>query len=293
MSKLIRGAYPYLYFLPILPFFLGILVYPWMISLYYSFQYYKPSISQETKFVGISNYIKLITDTQFHHSLFVTFYFVILAVSLEFLFGLGIALLLDRQFKLKQIVTTLILIPMMVAPSFAALSMKQFFDPLLGLFNFILRSIGLTPLNWLGDPNLSILVIVFIDVWQNTSFVALILLAGLQAIPVTQLEAAVVDGANSWAVFRHIKLPFIKPLILLAILFRTIFSLRVFETVLITFSETGGPLNAAYVLGLYLYWTGFKIWDFGLASALSWVMLLITLSVTLLLIYGLYREIEL
>jgi len=293
MNKLLQRIYPYLFFLPIIPFFLGVLIYPWAVSLFYSFQKYKPSISEEINFVGFDNYIKLISDPQFHHSLFVTFYFVVCAVSLELLLGLGIALLLDRPFKLRQLTTTLILVPMMVAPSFAALSMKQFFDPLLGLLNFLLPAIGLPPLNWLGDPNLSIPVIVLIDVWQNTSFVALIILAGLQAIPISQLEAAVVDGASSWELFKYIKLPFIKPLILLATLFRTIFSLRVFETVLITFSETGGPLNAAYVLGLYLYWTGFKVWDFGLASALSWIMLYITLSVTILLVHALYREIEL
>ncbi|MEM3715416.1 MAG: sugar ABC transporter permease [Nitrososphaeria archaeon] len=269
------------------------MVYPWIFSLYLSFFQYKPSISPQTKFIGLDNYITLILDPGFHNSIYATLYFVVGAVTLEFFLGLGIALLLDREFKMKRIVTTLILIPLVVSPSFAALSFKQFLNPLLGLFNFILSYLNLPPQDWLGNPNLSIPTAIMIDVWQNTSFVTLILLAGLQALPVDRVEAALVDGANPWQIFKEIKLPFLKPLMLLALMFRIMFALRVFETIVLTFSETGGPANSAQVLGVYLYWIAFRAWDLGSAAALSWIILLLTIALTSILVIFLYKEVEL
>ncbi|MGB9727965.1 MAG: carbohydrate ABC transporter permease [Nitrososphaeria archaeon] len=245
------------------------------------------------KFIGLDNYIKLVYDTSFHNSLFITFYFIAGAVTLEFFLGIGIALLLDREFKMKRIVTTMILIPMVVSPAFAALSFRQFIHPLLGLFNFLLTSVGLPPQDWMGNPSLSIPVAIMIDVWQNTSFVTLIILAGLQALPIEQVEAALVDGASSWQIFKNIKLPFLKPLMLLALMFRIMFALRVFETIMLTFSETGGPANAAQVLGVYLYWLAFRAWDLGMACALSWFILFLTIILTSTLVIFLYKEIEL
>lgn len=292
MTKL-QKIYPYLFFLPIAPFFLGVLFYPWIISLFYSVHEYKPTISQGITFVGLNNYVNLILNPEFHRSLFVTFYFAIGAVTLELILGLGVALLVDREFRLNRIVTTLILVPMVVAPASAALSMRQFIHPILGLFNFMLAWLGLPPQDWMGNPDLAIPVAILMDVWQNTSFVTLIILAGLHALPVEHVEAAQIDGAGSWQLFRYIKLPFLRPLILIAILFRTMFALRVFETILLVFSETGGPANAAQVLGIFLYWIGFRAWDFGLAAAMSWIMLLITISITIVLVFSLYKEVEL
>ena len=293
MSKALDKFYPYLYFFPILFFFSFVLIYPWALSFYYSFFQYKPTLTPEVKFIGLGNYIKIVSDPSFYNSLFVTFYFIAGAVTLEFFLGIGIALLLDREFKMKRAITTLILVPMVVSPAFAALSFRQFIHPLLGLFNFLLTSLGLPPQDWMGNPSLSIPVAIMIDVWQNTSFVTLIILAGLQALPVEQVEAALVDGASSWQIFKNIKIPFLKPLMLLALMFRIMFALRVFETVMLTFSETGGPANAAQVLGVYLYWIAFRGWDLGMASALSWLMLFLTIGLTLALVIFLYKEIEL
>jgi multiple sugar transport system permease protein len=270
-----------------------VLIYPWALSFYYSFFQYKPTLTPEVKFIGLGNYIKIVSDPSFYNSLFVTFYFIAGAVTLEFFLGIGIALLLDREFKMKRVITTMILVPMVVSPAFAALSFRQFIHPLLGLFNFLLTSLGLPPQDWMGNPSLSIPVVIMIDVWQNTSFVTLIILAGLQALPVEQVEAALVDGASSWQIFKNIKIPFLKPLMLLALMFRIMFALRVFETVMLTFSETGGPANAAQVLGVYLYWIAFRGWDLGMASALSWLMLFLTIGLTLALVIFLYKEIEL
>jgi multiple sugar transport system permease protein len=293
LSKALDKFYPYLYFFPILFFFSFVLIYPWALSFYYSFFQYKPTLTPEVKFIGLGNYIKIVSDPSFYNSLFVTFYFIAGAVTLEFFLGIGIALLLDREFKMKRAITTLILVPMVVSPAFAALSFRQFIHPLLGLFNFLLTSLGLPPQDWMGNPSLSIPVAIMIDVWQNTSFVTLIILAGLQALPVEQVEAALVDGASSWQIFKNIKIPFLKPLMLLALMFRIMFALRVFETVMLTFSETGGPANAAQVLGVYLYWIAFRGWDLGMASALSWLMLFLTIGLTLALVIFLYKEIEL
>jgi multiple sugar transport system permease protein len=293
LSKALDKFYPYLYFFPILFFFSFVLIYPWALSFYYSFFQYKPTLTPEVKFIGLGNYIKIVSDPSFYNSLFVTFYFIAGAVTLEFFLGIGIALLLDREFKMKRVITTLILVPMVVSPAFAALSFRQFIHPLLGLFNFSLTSLGLPPQDWMGNPSLSIPVAIMIDVWQNTSFVTLIILAGLQALPVEQVEAALVDGASSWQIFKNIKIPFLKPLMLLALMFRIMFALRVFETVMLTFSETGGPANAAQVLGVYLYWIAFRGWDLGMASALSWLMLFLTIGLTLALVIFLYKEIEL
>lgn len=285
---------PFFLLLPLIILFGAILAYPWGLGFWYSLLEYKPMYGTETRFIGLKNYLTIITDPVFYHVLKVTVYFMILAVSIELLLGLLIAQVLDSidHAKLRRAALVMVLIPMTAATVYAALAWRLIFYPLFGVANYALSLIGLPPQDWLGNPSFSVPIIAVVDIWQNTPFVTLMLFAGLQALPKDWVESAMVDGASSWQIFRCIKLPFLRPLILIALFFRITIALRVFESVVIMFSETGGPGMAAQVLGTYLYWLAFKIWDLGRAAALSWIMLLLTMGLSFVLLVKFYKEVR-
>jgi len=294
MKRDLKIPTPLILLLPLIILFSTVLIYPWALGFWYSLLKYKPMYGIPPKFVGLSNYIEIIKDPVFYHALRVTGYFMLLAVTFEMVLGLFLAEILDgiAYERLRKLTTIIILIPMMTATVYAALTWRLILYPLFGIANYLLTLLGLPPQDWLGDPKWSIPVVAVVDIWQNTPFVILILFAGLQSLPTEWIEAAMIDGASSWQIFRYIKLPFLKPLILIALFFRIVITLRIFESVIIMFSETGGPGMAAQVLGIYLYWLAFKIWDLGRAAALSWIMLLLTAGLSFVLLLKFYKEVR-
>ena len=182
---------------------------------------------------------------------------------------------------------------MMMAPALAGLMWRLLVHPDFGLFNYFLTVVGLPKLLWTASPTLAIPTIILVEVWQNTPFVILMLLAGLQAIPLEQYEAAKVDGATPWQAFLHITIPWLKPIIVIALLFRTIFIIRTFDTIMLLFSSIGGVGNSALVFGNYLYYQTYKIWDLGFSSAISYVILFVTGILTITYTVYLYRELKL
>ncbi|MBB3237551.1 carbohydrate ABC transporter permease [Phyllobacterium endophyticum] len=271
--------------LPTITLSVAILGFPLLLSLIMSFVAW--SIDEpvwEAEFVGLRNYRDLLADPVFVASLFLTLGYTAATVCLEIVVGLAIALLLNLNLPYIRFFRVALIVPMMVTPIVAALCWKLLLDPTYGLVDYLMRS----PIIWLGDPMLALITVGGVSVWQNAPFVALLVLAGLQSLPKDVMEAATIDGATRIAQFRHITLPFLSPYLLVALLLRTIFEFRAFDNVYVM--TAGGPANATLVLSIYVYQTSFFSFDLTLASAASWVMLLVVLATCLFLIAAMRRR---
>ncbi|MFB2892641.1 carbohydrate ABC transporter permease [Aerosakkonemataceae cyanobacterium BLCC-F50] len=219
-------------------------------------------------FSGVDNYVRMAGDGRFWQSFWVTSVFTVSAVLLELLLGLGIALVLNEQFKGRSLVRTAAIIPWALPTALIGLAWAWIFNDQFGVVNDILLRLGLikTGINWLGDPNLALFAVIIADVWKTTPFISILLLAGLQSISPDLYEAHSIDGATPWQSFYKITLPLLMPQILIALLFRFAQSFGVFD--LIAVMTGGGPGGATEVVSLYIYATVMRYLDFGYGSAL-------------------------
>src|SRR6516162_6896768 len=220
------------------------------------------------KSVGWENYVDLLTDPVAAQSLRITLIFAAVSIPLELVIGLGMALVMNEVFRGRGLMRAIVLIPWAIPTVVSSQMWRFIFNDRYGLFNFILfaadASRYLAPL---ADPTLAPMAIIVAEVWKTAPFVALILLAGLQSIPDDLYEAASIDGATPWEKFRHITLPLIRPAVLLALLFRTIDALRVFDLVFVM--TQGGPADATNVLSFYGYKKTFAEGMVGYGSAIA------------------------
>lgn len=223
-------------------------------------------------FVGLGNYIRLLTDSHFWNSLRVLVFFAVCAVSLEFLLGFGLALFFSQELKLRALWRSFLILPMIVTPVVVGLIWRLMLNPDTGVVNYFVRLLGFRPVEWLSSPFPAFVSIVAVDVWNWTPFVFLVLLAGLESLPTEPFEAAHMDGAGPMRIFFDHTLPLMRPSILIALLIRTMDCLRLFDQVFVL--TGGGPGNATEVLSLYQYRIAFKYFDQGYAAA-SLVLLLI------------------
>lgn len=269
-----RNWEPYIYVAPAFILLMVILIYPlgysaWLSVHHWTMQTFRDGVP----FIGLENYIAAFQDARFWGSLWVTVRFMFFALSLEFVLGLGLALLLDRATWGKRYSRSLILLPMMCTNIVIGLIWRMLLNFDYGVFNYWLTSLGFTGVAWLGNPDTAMLSLIVVDVWNTTCFVALILLAGLQMQPHELREAAVIDGANTLQLFRYVTLPLLRPAIMVALLWRFIDTFRIFDVV---FSLTGGgPAQATETISVYIYRTGFQKFDLGYTSALSMLMILL------------------
>jgi multiple sugar transport system permease protein len=238
----------------------------------------------------LENFARLAGDRFFLDALGHTFIYASAALTLEFLLGLGLAVLLNAELRGRSFVRAALLVPMMLPPVVVGVVWRLMLNPDFGAINGTLKAAGLNTeaLTWLASPRLALASVIAVDVWQWTPFMFLVLLAGLQAIPQEPYEAARVDGASAWQTFRHITLPLLKPAILIALLLRTMDLLRVFDQIFIL--TEGGPGFATETVSLYIYRTAFRFFDFGYAAAMSFVLLLLTNIISLLYIRLLQRR---
>lgn len=251
------------------------------------------------EFVGLSNYIRLAGDERFRAACRTTLYFTGLSVTAEVLLGLALALLLARGIQGGERGSAwgrvLILIPWAIPTVVSARMWEWLYHGEYGLVNYLLLRTGLIaePVNWLGDPVWAIHGAILMDVWKTTPFAALLLLAGLQAIPRELSLAAQVDGAGPWTIFRRITLPLLLPVIVIVLIFRTMDAVRVFDAVYVL--TGGGPGNSTETLSIYAYKTLFQTLQFGYGSALATTMFLLGLLLTLgyvFLLRGYLRELS-
>lgn len=273
-----------LFFFPSLLFVLVFSLYPIFESFHLSF--YRliltlPWLGQ--KFVGLENYRDLVTDPVALRSLTTTLIFVAVTAPLEVALGLGMALLLNESFHGRGIVRAVALIPWAIPTVVSSQMWRFIFNDRYGLYNFFLfgdqTHLYVAPL---ADPQMALAAVIVADVWKTSAFAALIILAGLQTIPDELYEAASIDGATAWQKFRRITLPLVKPAILLALLFRTIDALRVFDLVFVM--TQGGPADATNVLQFYGYKKSFAEGMIGYGSAISVAVFFISLLLSVVYI---------
>jgi multiple sugar transport system permease protein len=264
-------------------------IFPLIYSLFLSFTNYSVISDKPPQWIGIQNYTTILSDKTFWTAFATTGRYALLTVLLQTLIGFGLALLLRNKFKGSGLVTTLILIPMMLSPIVVATFWKLIFNPSYGIFNYML---GYTNINtapeWLGDPDRVLWAIIIVDVWMWSPFVMLLCLAGLSAIPEYLYEAAAIDRASVWFQFRRITLPQVMPLLLIAVLFRTIEAFKQFD--LVYGLTGGGPGDLTETVSIRLYRLAFAgQLNTGLSSALAYIVLIIIIAVSNLYIRSLNR----
>jgi len=263
---------PYLLVAPALAVLIALSIYPLLYAIKVSFQIG----SGATARWSFANFARLAHDGFFLAALGHTFIYAAFALTLEFLLGLALALLLDRPLRGRGAFRAALLIPMMLPPVVAGVVWRLMLNPNFGAINGTLKGAGLDTgaLTWTASPRLALISVIAVDIWQWTPFMLLILLAGLQAIPQEPYEAAMIDGSTWWQTFRYVTLPLLKPAILIALLLRTMDLLRVFDQIFIL--TEGGPGFATETASLYIYRTAFRFSDFGYAAAMSFVLLALT-----------------
>jgi multiple sugar transport system permease protein len=270
-----RAAYMGWGFLsPALLLLLLMTVTPTFYLVYYSL-HHVDLLGPGTHFVGLANFRRVLGDSEILWSFAVTGLFVLLSVAIELALGLLLALMLARRLLETNLLTALFILPLGVAPVVSALVFRVLLDPAYGWIDYYLQAWGLVsePIDWLGDPFHAWVAVIALDVWQWTPFVALILLAGLQAIPEEPMEAARLDGAGPLDLFWHITLPFLRPFIAIAMVFRAIEAFKTFASVQVL--TGGGPGASTELVNLDLYRLALQDFDVGAAAALGFCFLVL------------------
>lgn len=225
------------------------------------------------RFVGLANYEELLSGSGFRRAAWNTIAFALMATVTEVAAGLGLALLLERAFPARRWLTLVILAPYVLSTIVVSAIWRAWYHYDVGFLNTLLRSLGLPGVPWLFEPSIALGSIVLVDLWQSAPFCALILLAGLSAIPPEVTEAARIDGAGGLRRFRDITLPMLAPYLMIAALMRSLDSFKLFDKV---YAMTGGgPGRATETLSLYVHRLAFRFFDIGQASAAAIVMILV------------------
>jgi multiple sugar transport system permease protein len=265
------------FLLPALVLLAGITIYPIIYVVYLSL-HKKLLIFDISKFTGLENYAFLVQDDRFWNALKNTFYFTAVSVTLELLLGLAIALLINRAFSLKGLIRAAVLIPWAIPTVVSARMWEWMYNTDFGVLNYLLG----IKINWLGSPFWALHAAIIMDVWKATPFVVILLTAGLQVIPLELYQAAQLDGAGNWALFRRVTLPLLKPVIMVVLIFRTLDAFRIFDAIYVL--TGGGPANATETLSIYAYKVLFQTLQFGYGSTLSVMVFLCTGCISILYI---------
>ena len=266
---------------PALTFVVVLGAFPVLSQIALSFTKFNLKFADERGFAGLSNFAQLVSDGVFWQDLGHTAYFTVVSVGLELVLGLAAALVLNRVLRGRTAMNSSLMVPWALPTVVAATMWSLLLNDRIGLVNSVLERLGLIeePIVWLG-PRLAMTSVILADVWKTTPFVAIILLAGLKSIPNQYYEAAALDGAGHWAVFRSITLPLLKPFIAIAVLFRTMDAFRVFDLVWVL---TGGA-SGTETLSVYIYRVLFRYGDLGYGSTMTVALFAIVFVLSLGLI---------
>jgi multiple sugar transport system permease protein len=280
-------ATPYLLLLPAIVVILGVVLVPLVVSFWTSFTPYnltKPATLFQ--FVGLRNYERLLGNADFWWAFGRTILFITIALNLEMVLGLGLALLINKVTWGQRTLRTIMMFPMMFSPILVGFQFKYLFNDAVGLVNNALFDLGIIqqPIPWLVDGSLAPLTIILAEVWMSTSVFAILLLAGLMALPKEPIEAAKVDGCNPWQVFRHITLPFLMPFVYIAMTIRSLDVARAYDMVRIM--TNGGPAGRTELLWTLMTRTGYNNSQMGMANAMGYVSILTSILFT----YYFYRK---
>lgn len=277
-----RRRWRYMLFaLPAAVVVLAVIIFPWAFTLYMSL--FDWPVVGSTFFVGLENYAHLLTNRRFLQSMVITLYFTSLSVVLPVLLGVAAAVVFHRDFPFRGVLRTLFIMPMMATPVAIALVWTMMFHPQLGVLNYLLSLFGIPGSMWVYSSRTVIPALVLIEVWQWTPLVMLIVLGGLASLPTEPYESAVIDGASSWQMFRHITWPLVLPFVMVAAVIRTIDALKTFDTIYVI--TQGGPGTSSETINVYLYLQAFAYYNIGHASAVVVVFFVIIIALALMLLW--------
>ena len=285
MKKFLNG--PWVLILPTIIVLTCVVFLPLLISLWTSFTPFKLTKPDTLyRFVGLRNYERLIGDYDFWVAFGRTVLFLTIALNLELVFGLGIALLINKITYAQKTLRTLMMFPMMFSPILVGFQWKYIFNDNIGLLNNFLREFGvINPIPWLVDATLANFSIMAAEIWSSTSVFAILLLAGLMGIPKDPIEAAKVDGCNSWQVFKNITLPFLMPFIFIAMTIRSLDVARAYD--IVQLMTGGGPAKRTELLWTLISRTGYVDAKMGMANAMSYISIFLSIAFTFFFFYKL------
>lgn len=280
MRKTFLGGYTWL--LPMFVFLLIFELWPFLVMLDQSvhfLSYTQPAKNGE--FIGLDNYRKAVFDGNLFESVRITLLFMLVAIPIELILGLTFAVLLSYHLWLKRIILPLLLIPMILAPIVVGLTARLNLNPDFGLLGIVLRDVGIAPQGLLSSGISAFITIVAVDIWQWTPFLIMIFLAGILGMPREPFEAAEVEGATRWQVFRKITLPLLVPIILVALLLRVTDAFKTFDQVFIM--TGGGPGVSTELATIFAYKLNFVSWNLGYGSAVVSLLFFISFVLTFVL----------
>jgi len=267
--------------------FVGLLiVVPLAWTVYLSLTDAAGSVRAESEFVGLSNYLKVFGDTErFWPAVWRTFTFTGGAVAAEMVLGMGVALLLWRPFKGEKWVRVAILMPLVATPVAVGMMWRLIFDPNIGFANQLLGWFGIPAQPWLSGQTSALPTLIFIDVWQWTPMIVLILLAGLTSLSEEPDEAARIDGASSWQRFRFVTLPLLRSTVIVAVVLRGIDALKTFDILYATKGKGGGSFHEVETLNVYAFGLSFDYNDYGIASTVLILFFLLIIAIMWIVTY--------
>jgi multiple sugar transport system permease protein len=258
----------YLFILPSLVGFIVFLVVPMVASLGISF--YDWELLTPPQFVGLKNFSALLSDRVFKEVVINTVYYTFGLVPLNIVVSLGLAVWLNTKLRGMMWYRIAFFLPVVTVTVAVALIWRWMYEPRAGIIDVVLRAVGLPGPTWLGDANFAMPALIIMSVWKGFGYNMVLFLAGLQGIPVTLYEAAMIDGANAWQRFWKITLPLLTPMVFLGVVLTVISSFQVFDQAYVM--TNGGPANATNTIVLYIYQNGFQYFRMGYASAIAWVL---------------------
>lgn len=268
---------PYLLSLPALIVCVGIII-PFLTAVYYSTLRYRLNLPGLRGFIGWDNYVNFLSDAEFWNTVRVSLSYTLLTVGVELLLGLLMAVLLQRQTRLNNLISILLLLPLMTAPAIASLMWKLMTNPNFGILSYLIGLFGATDFKWASDPASALFTVVLVDVWVYTPFIMVLLLAGLRSLPRQPFEAAALDGVPRSFVFFRITLPMLMPYIITATLFRLLDAIQQFD--IIYAMTQGGPGNTLLVFQVRAYLEFYQYTNVGKSAALLMVLWAITYALS-------------
>ena len=257
---------------------LAVFLYPLMMSLWSSLHYDVFTQPDRYRFIGLRNYIVVLSDPLFWNALRISLMFFVATVLSTMLLGTAIALLLDRDLGRFNWIKTLYLLPMVIAPVVVGIQWRFMLNDTYGVIPYFMARLHLPTRPWLTEPVGAMVWLIIVDLWYYTPIVILLVSAGLATVPIEVREAAKLDGATSFETVRYILLPILKPVLVVALLIRTIGGMRAFDTIFVI--TGGGPGRATEVANLFAYKLGFWFFEMGKASAIAWLLLILSVVVS-------------
>ena len=278
MNRWFQKNMKFVFLAPSIIFILAMIIAPLVYNFSLSFTDWTMAVNKAPKFIGLTNYIEVFKEPRFVNSVGRTLLFSLIAIALEAILGIALAVLINRKFHGRRIVQALMLLPVVATPVALGMAWKLILEPSIGFANVVVTALGFEARKFLATTSFeSMLVLILIDVWEWTPLIMLMVYAGLNTIPQDPYESALIDGANRWQTFTQITLPLASSSILIAILMRLIDVVKTFDIIYAT--TQGGPNFATENINIYAYLNMFSYYQFGKAAAISVLFFIVVMAI--------------